>query len=183
MFKRDDHGIFIESRQIKAGLREAATTLGLTGVKRGSKQVVQHAMFAVGPENDDRIYFYRDKKILTEFEGEEQMVAHITGPQGPRSTIKIHEYVSAGAEFHFQIWRASAGNTVKVTERDLHILLTLCQRNGWGASRSQGFGRVKILNCIQIEEGERVYALKDTEDKPRKPRKGKKNQQAEEDDG
>jgi hypothetical protein len=162
--------IFVESRQIKAGLREAATTLGKTVSDWGSKQVIQHAMFARGIDHPDAIFFYRDGKILKGPDGTETMVAHITGPQGPRSTIKIHEYVAPGAEFKFELRRAASGNTVKVSEKDLVFFLTLCQDNGWGASRSQGFGRVEIVGMKQTAKVETpIY-----EKKARTAGKGKK---------
>lgn len=160
--------IYIESRQIKAGLREAATTLGKTQTDWGTKQVIQHAMFARGLEIPDFIFFYRDGRLMQP-DGLAQMVAHIVGPQGPRSTIKIHEYVSPNTIFEFEIWRAASGNTMKIDERDLVNFLVLCENNGWGASRSQGFGRVEILSMEQTEKVESPIYEK------RKPRaKGKK---------
>lgn len=154
--------IFIESRQIKAGLREAATTLGKTVADWGSKQVIQHAMFARGIDHPDCIFFYRDGHILKGADATETMVAHITGPQGPRSTIKIHEYVAPGAEFKFELRRAASGNTVKISEKDLVFFLTLCQDNGWGASRSQGFGRVEIVGMEQTAKVDKlVYEKKE----------------------
>jgi hypothetical protein len=171
----EEVGIHIESRQIKAGFKEAATTLGLTISKRGTKQVMQHAMFVRGTEDPDRIFFYREKngemEQILEPDGTERMVAHVTGPQGPRSTIKFHDYILPGAIFEFELWRACSDNTIKVAEGDLIKLLTLCQDNGWGCSRSQGFGRVEILSMTPIAEGERAFTARAKAEKKDKEKK------------
>ena len=43
-FKSNEHGPYIESRQVKAMLREMMSTLGITQSKRGSKQTYQHLL-------------------------------------------------------------------------------------------------------------------------------------------
>jgi len=158
-FRSDDHGIYIESRQLKAGFKEAASTLGLTVSHRGVRQILQHSFFVRGVENADRVYLYRNGNDLKKQEGRldeadgfEQLIAHVIGPQGPRSTIKFHEFVEPGTCFEFEIWFADPKDN-RMNEKFLAFCLELAQDNGFGCSRSQGFGRVKVLTVEQLQEG------------------------------
>lgn len=159
-FLSDDNGIFINTNQLKAGIKEAASALFLTKTFPGSKQVLQHALFVRGLEHPDKVYFYRQplsaseppRERITAPDGYEQLIAHLVGPQGPRSTIKFHDFVNPDSYFEFEVWVAEP----KKGRVDLSFLATslkLCENNGWGCSRSQGYGRVKILTIEQTAEG------------------------------
>jgi hypothetical protein len=165
-FRSDDEGIYIESRQIKAGFKECAQVLGLTQTHRGVRQVMQHSFFACGTEDYDKIRFYRDGKTLrvaddvmdkdmdmvVDADGSEQLIAHVIGPQGPRSTIKFHDYILPGATFSFIIMFADPKEG-RMNEKFLAYCLELAQENGFGCSRSQGFGRIKVLRIQQLQSG------------------------------
>ena len=135
-FKQDSRGgLYIESRQVKALLREntnilfAGTRVGPT--KKGPKAYVS-----------ERVFFNPTNLYLGAMEphGIELMIGHVTGPQGPRSTLTYHEYVDHGA-FDF---------TVMVCEDSVPgdwwpRIWTLAENNGLGACRSQGFGTFDIV--------------------------------------
>jgi CRISPR/Cas system CSM-associated protein Csm4 (group 5 of RAMP superfamily) len=151
-FKSDDNGIYIESRQIKAGFREVSKTLEFT---RGwsNLQVFQHALFAKGLVDADKIYFYgEDDKRIVEPHGHEQMIAHVMTMQGPRSTIKFHDYVNPGTKFSFEVWISDPQKN-RFDEKYLANCLMLAQDNGFGCSRSQGHGRIKVLTIELLAEG------------------------------
>src|SRR5262245_15058214 len=108
-FKRDDNGLFIESRQIKAGLREATNILYAGkrwgDTKKGPKAWLAERVF-VGPE---RIYLgvpSTDTAVVLpgcpvgfapapEPTNLELFVGHVTGPQGQRSTLTYYQFVQA----------------------------------------------------------------------------------------
>jgi len=173
----EGHGIFLETRQLKAGFKETATVLGLTNVHRGVRQILQHSFFIRGCEHPDRVYLYdkghkeADRKRLVEPDGHEETVAHVIGPQGPRSTIKFHDYVEPGTYIEFEIWFADPKDK-RMSEEFLTYCMQLAQDNGFGCSRSQGFGRVKFLTVEELQKGS-LPKPKTKAPKTKVPKKGK----------
>ena len=71
--------------------------------------------------------------------GVELMIGHLSGPSGPRSTLGYHEYVERVVlEFDVLAVRDSIS-----TDQWANIWLH-AQENGFGALRSQGFGRFYV---------------------------------------
>lgn len=147
-FKRDDkHGLYIESRQVKAGLKESVNILYAgdkewlkhqnNPTRKGARSFLAERVF-VSP---DEIYLGVDEPS-----GVEMVIGHVTGPQGPRSTLGYHEYVSQ-AEITFDV----------LVARDLipnewwPDLWEHFQENGLGALRSQGHGRFDIWKFDPID--------------------------------
>ncbi len=133
-FKRDHLGLYIEGRQVKAGLKEVTNILfagerwGAT--KKGPKGYLAERVFV----EEDRIHQGR-----MEFDGVETMIGHVTGPQGPRSTLTYYEY----------LFQPSCELTVMSTNDCISAdqwkkLLMLLQEVGIGALRSQGHGRFAV---------------------------------------
>lgn len=166
-FKSDDAGLIIESRQIKAGFKETATVMGLTNVLRGTKNILQHLFFIRGLYHPDLIHMYRDGEIITDPDGFEQLIAHVTTAQGPRSTIKFHDYLDPGVRFKFEVW-FNDPQSRRVNEEFVIHCLNLCQDNGFGCSRSQGYGRVKILTIKKLAEGTLLSSKRTKEDAAKK---------------
>lgn len=142
-FKRDHDGLYIESRTIKAMLKECTNILfagkdrwGVT--RKGPKAFLAERVFP----NPDRIHLGRDEP-----DGIHLFVGHQTGPKGPQSNLTYHEYVE----------RPEIAFTLLVTHDDIPhdawpAIWQQAQENGLGALRSQGFGR------FDIEEWEPVTA-------------------------
>lgn len=162
-FLSDDKGIYIGTYQLKAGIKEAASALFLTKTFPGSKQILQHSLFVRGLEDPDKVYFYRqpldpdkpdqERERIMSPDGYEQLIAHLIIPhQGPRSTIKFHDYVNPQSYFEFEVWLAEPKKD-RVDLKYLATALKLCENNGWGCSRSQGYGRNKILTYKQTAKG------------------------------
>jgi len=152
-FKRDNTGLFIESRQIKAGLREATNILyagkrwGET--KKGPKAWLAERVF-IGPE---RIYLnvpgvdgeMAPAKEPTDLD---LFVGHVTGPQGPRSTLTYYQFVDRP---RIQFLVATVQDGVILTEWP--SIWSLLENLGFGALRSQDAGRFEV---IEWEEAEAV---------------------------
>lgn len=149
-FKMDENGLYIESRQVKAMLKESVNILYPYGSgKWGGRKTVDRK---TGAEKDtggksaksfvaERVFISPDRLSLgrPEPDGVELFIGHVTGPQGPQSTLTYHEYVSE-AEITFDVMVLR--DEVKAEhwpEIWLHA-----QENGLGALRSQGFGRFDV---------------------------------------
>lgn len=147
-FKSDEDGVYIEGRQVKALLKEACSMLRIAVKKRGTKQVLQHGTF-VKPEKiylnvddgDDSIAFEKPTDHL-------EMVAHVVGPRGPRSTIKRHDYVERPF-INIEIWVV---DNEMIPMQAIKDMLTLGQEIGLGCSRSQDFGKFDLVSFEEIKE-------------------------------
>lgn len=134
-FKVNADGLYIESRQVKAMIKECVNILfagdrwGAT--KKGPRSFVAERVFPV----QDAIPLGR-----SEPDGIELVVGHVSGPQGPRSTITYHEYADQPRiEFDLLVLRDS------VESDHWAEIWNLAEENGLGALRSQGYGRFDIL--------------------------------------
>jgi hypothetical protein len=133
-FKVDGDGLYLESRAVKAMLKESTNVLfagerwGKT--KKGPKSFLAERVFV----NPDHVTLG-----IKEPSGVELFIGHTSGPQGRQSNLTYHEYVEV-PELTF---------TIRVAEdaiaRDQWALLWVhAQENGLGALRSQGFGRFDV---------------------------------------
>lgn len=140
-FKLDERGLYLESRIIKSGLKETANVLyagdrwGKT--KKGPKSFLAERVF-VSP---DKIYLDRQ-----ESDGIELFIGHTNGPRGPQSNLTYYEFVT----------QPRIGFDVLVTqdaieERHWPEIWLHAQENGFGALRSQGFGRFDITAWDKVE--------------------------------
>jgi len=143
-FKRDRNGLYIESRQAKAGLKEAIN-ITLAGKKlgaagqyqgKGAKNWLAEHVF-VAPE---RIYLQKES-----FDGLELFVGHVNGPQGPRSTLTYYQYVVRPR----LAFRVATINDEIIEKHWPRIWLTF-QSNGLGALRSQDKGRFTAVGWEKV---------------------------------
>jgi hypothetical protein len=140
-FKKDDRGPYIETRQIKAMLRECAVVLGITKAKRGSRQIVQHGFEVRGHGGDSKVYI--DAKNVGTVEG----AIHVMTPQGPRNALKRVDFVGPESTLEFEVWilKTAPQETRHLGEEDLKKLFQLAQEDGLGANRSQGSGKFDVV--------------------------------------
>lgn len=140
-FKRNADGLYIEGRQLKAMLKENVHILygkqkwGLTG--KGPKAYVAERVFV----EEDAIPLGRQEP-----DGIEMFIGHVTGPQGPRSTLTYYEYCER-AELAFTV--ASLQDSVK--REHWEEIFEQAEHNGLGSLRSQGYGRFSITGVEIIE--------------------------------
>jgi hypothetical protein len=133
-FKVGENGLYVESRQVKAMLKESTSVLfggerwGPT--RKGPKSFLAERVF-VDPA---RLWLG-----VQEPAGVELMIGHLMGPGGPRSTLGYHEYVEQPTlEFDVLVVRES------ITAEQWADIWVHAQENGFGALRSQGFGRFYV---------------------------------------
>lgn len=148
-FKRDPkHGLYIEDRQVKAALKEATNILyagkRVGETKKGAKNYLAERVF-VSPRT---IWLGRKEP-----DGVEMVVGHVTGPQGPRSTLGYHEYVDCALiTFDILVTRDA------IDKEWWPDLFQQMEENGIGALRSQSFGRFDTMAFDKIDPRSEVPA-------------------------
>ncbi len=142
--RREGHpGIWIPSNNVKAGLKENWSVLGLRVEVRGSRGALAEGLFVAGEEHSDWIRVGDAPTAI--YTG----LAHTTGASGPVSSIKRHEYVQAPT-LTFIIMIANAKSVAeKISDDELARTMVHFGEHGVGACRSAGFGRFDI---VSIEE-------------------------------
>lgn len=133
-FRRDANGMFLASYQIKAALKENTNILyagdrwGKT--KKGPKSYLAERVFV----DEEHIYLGRDKA-----DGVHLQIGHVTGPQGPRSTLTYYDYVQQPT---ISFTLSSVEDCIASDQ--WKRILVLMQRNGIGALRSLGHGQFRV---------------------------------------
>lgn len=146
-FKTDaEHGPYIETRQVKAMLRECCVVLGITKKKRGSRQILQHGFEIKGHEGGLRVYIDGDDPEI------EEKAIHVKTMQGPRSAIKKCDYIPAGALFEFEIWvlKTQPAESRHIGDKEIKLMLQLAQDDGLGANRSQSSGKFNVVGFEKL---------------------------------
>ncbi len=147
-FKRDEEGLYIEGRQIKAMLKEAANIIKdkVGGVDRKGGDT--KGITAFKSKVADRV-FVAEKKIhlgRTKPDRTEERPIHVMTPQGQRTSIKRIDIVD-DATMEFTVRRFVCK---EVPEKALYAVFAYAQNIGIGADRSQGMGVFKILSVEKI---------------------------------
>ncbi len=134
-------GLWMPANNVKAGLKENWSVLGYRVAHRGSRGALAEGVFVTagveGSAEADWIFVGASEQpaIYT-------AVAHTTGPRGPVSSIKRHEYVvRPRLWFTIHVARAIAG---KLPDEAIARTLYHFGEHGLGACRSQGFGRFDV---------------------------------------
>jgi len=136
-FMQDDEGRpYIEERNIKAMLKEAAATLGYT---RGSKSIAKPIT---------RGLFIKPSKITlgNSIDGTLQKPVHVMTRKGPRSVVLRKDFVWK-KEIEFDILVASP----LIANEQIENMMEVAQEIGLGDSRTQGYGKFKILEFKRIQ--------------------------------
>lgn len=133
-FKRDENGLYIEGRQLKAAIKEAASVAGAAGnLPMKSWGQTKKGLFGFVAEH---ICVPEDKLHLgvSEPTGINQRFVHTWRGTG----IQYEEYVD-NAEIHFTVMSDFA-----FTTEQWAMLWLTGEQQGIGATRSQGYGRYKV---------------------------------------
>lgn len=139
-FMRNETGLVMEGRQIKAMLKENMDTLGVIkgkgSVKR--KQILQHGLHV----EEDKIPITRNDVQLIEPDGFIERPIHVPTPLGPRDALKHNQYVE-GVTVTCTVRQEIPEDreTMVISEEMLIKALEAAQWSGLGADRSQGNGR------------------------------------------
>lgn len=152
--------LIIEGRQLKAMLKEVTNIL-FAGEKWGETRKGPKSFLA------ERVFVEEDAVILYRPDGEpfggpvdadgnptvEMMIGHVTGSQGPRSTLGYHEFVE-GAILSFHLLVAQDA----IPHNAWPDMWLLAEQNGLGATRSQSYGKFDVLEFEIVEQGDRNEA-------------------------
>jgi hypothetical protein len=138
-FKRDDNGLYIEGRQIKAMIKEASN-IAYPWPKH------KHLGKSIKKTMAERVFVAEDKVYLGVTEPDDVDTRFATTRFG--STIKREEFL--------RIVRVKFTMATDLTyDRDWWgILFLYAQEQGLGASRSQGFGTFVVEEFVPAELGE-----------------------------
>lgn len=153
-FKRDALGPYIESRQVKAMIKES--TAILFGKERwgptykGAKGYTAERVF---PAQNDMIPLMRTKDgdLLDERFPEtdlsmELVIGHIDGPKGPQSTLTYVEMAERPwIEIELMVLRDL------ITMDTWAAVWNFAEENGLGAMRSQGYGRFDVMSFDLVD--------------------------------
>lgn len=136
-FPSDDQGLFLQSRQVKACIKQSASLLGITKKKIGSKQILAEGTEVKSMMGGDRIYLGCKQPT-----GTDESAIHVVTAQGPRTALRRMDYVEKPI-IQFEIWVLKTDGNEKrhIGEDQLCDILRHAQENGLGASRSQGQGK------------------------------------------
>jgi hypothetical protein len=146
--RREGHpGVWIPSNNLKAGLKENWSVLGLRVKVRGSRGALAEGVFVVGEGEGPEADWIR---VGDAPDGIAQQVAHTTGPSGPVSSIKRHEYMQSPT-LTFIIMMANAeAVSDKISDDELASVFEHWASHGTGAGRSQGNGKFDIISIEEI---------------------------------
>lgn len=140
-FKRDEVGLYIEGRTVKALVKENINILFAgerwLATKKGPRSVVAERVFV----NPDRIYLG-----VSEPSGVDLFIGHTSGPKGPQSNLTYYEYVERPV-ITFEVMVAQDALSLDQWAQ----MWVLAQENGLGALRSQGFGRFDIERWARVD--------------------------------
>lgn len=158
-FKDDEAaGLYIEGRQVKAMIKEAAKRLGLGKPVKGQRPSLRQDIHEACHVDEDVIYLWKEDDLktmpqhlhhVTQPDGYETRPIRVWGPQGPQSAIKRSAYVTqAYIQFHVRIL-----SCVYFNRHLLRDVLCFGGDLGLGAERSQGFGKYDVVGFDDIEGG------------------------------
>ena len=140
-FKRDTFGLYVETRQIKSGLKEAVAVLysgdrwGKT--RKGPKNALSEWVFVEG----QKVHLGR-----TEPDGTWTQHGVVSGPQGSRSTLTQYDYCEQ-PEISFVIRSLidPIDGKERISAEQWRMVLLYLQDSGLGALRSQSHGQFKVI--------------------------------------
>jgi len=149
-FKSDDNGLYLEGRAVKAAIKESANIMfggeRVGPTRKGFKNYVAERLVVV----EDKVYLNREQP-----DGVETFTGHVTGPQGPRSTLTRYEYVEKPIlTFHIKelkLMQNSKNGKAALTDEQWEQLFVSMEVQGMGAIRSQQYGRFETVEFTKID--------------------------------
>lgn len=140
-FRRDDQGLYIEGRQAKAAIKEAASVAGASG-KLPLKKWGLTGKGLLGYISE-HVFVLEDRLHL--------------GVNEPTGIVQrfVHTWRGSGIQYEEYVEKAEITMTV-VTDHDFTaeqwaMLWLTGEQQGIGASRSQGFGRYEVTSWERLK--------------------------------
>jgi hypothetical protein len=163
-------GLWMPANNVKAMLKENWSVLGYRVEHRGSRGAMAEGVFVFGVDAKDKDWIRLSEKSAPD--AVEVAVSHTTGPKGPVSSIKRHEYLlrptvtfdiamavlavhepkkadAKKSESEGDAETKSKIGRLKIPDDALARTLVHAAEHGLGACRSQGHGRFDI---VSVEE-------------------------------
>lgn len=139
-FKRDARGLYIETRQVKSGLKESCNILFASErwgkTKKSPKNALSEWVFVEG----QKVHLGR-----TEPDGTWTQHGVVSGPSGSRSTLTQYDYCEQPQiEFTIKSIIDPADGKERISGEQWRKMLVHLQSIGLGALRSQSHGQFKI---------------------------------------
>jgi hypothetical protein len=158
-FKHDDNGLFVEGRMLKAMLKEAvscaaaAGKLEMTGWGKTRKFLTNYLPEHVFVD-EETLYLYKggevDPKSGLYIPGK-----HVMDPDGKNQKF-IHTFRGDSIGYEQFVRGAEVAFTIKTdhpfTERDWAMILLTGEKEGFGASRSQGWGVFELISWVKTQD-------------------------------
>lgn len=139
-FKRDDRGLYIEGRQLKAAIKEAANVAAGAGKIPGKKY---------GTTNKGLLGFVAEHIFVVE----DRLHLGVDQPTGIVQRF-VHTWRGTGIQYEEYVEDAKVNFTIAADwdfgEAFWAMLWLTGEQQGLGASRSQGFGRYEIVEWTPI---------------------------------
>lgn len=139
-FKRDDAGLYIEGRQIKAAIKESANIRWAKDrwgpTNKGTRSFFAEHVFVT----DERVHITRDGVTLTEADRVLQKFVHTFRGNGIQ-----YEEACEGVDLNFTVITDHEFKPDQWAE-----LWVTGQRQGIGASRSQGYGTYVVTRWDRV---------------------------------
>ncbi|MET9081388.1 hypothetical protein ABZX77_05705 [Streptomyces sp. NPDC004237] len=139
-FKRDSHGLYIEGRQLKAALKEAASVAVASG-KLNAR--------GWGKTNKGLLGYLAEHVFVVE----DRLHLGVTEPTGITQRF-VHTFRGTGIQYEEYVEDAKVSFTVKAdhefTREQWAMIWLTGEQQGIGASRSQGFGRYTVTAWDQV---------------------------------
>lgn len=141
-FRRDpEHGLYIEGRQLKAALKEAASCAVAAG-KLGAR--------GWGKTNKGLLSYLAEHVFVVE----DRLYLGVAQPTGINQRF-VHTFRGSGIQYEEYVTDAKVDFTVMCdhdfSEKEWAAIWTSGEQQGIGASRSQGYGRYEVTRWDRIK--------------------------------
>jgi len=140
-FKRDEHGLYIEGRQLKAALKEAASVAVAAGKLTGR---------GWGKTNKGLLGYLAEHVFVVE----ERLHLGVTEASGIAQRF-VHTFRGTGIQYEEYVDDAKIDFTVmadhEFTDQEWATIWLCGEQQGIGASRSQGFGRYEVTKWERLK--------------------------------
>lgn len=134
-FKRDEQGLYIEGRQLKAAIKEAASVAGAAD---------KIPLKSWGKTNKGLLNFIAEHVCVVE----DKLHLGVTQPTGVAQRF-VHTWRGTGIQYEEYVDDAEIAFTVlsdhSFTEENWAMIWLTGEQQGIGATRSQGYGRYTLL--------------------------------------
>lgn len=129
-FKRDDEGLYIEGRQLKAAIKEAAN--------------IRWPKKRWGPSSKGTMSFFAEHMFVIE----DRLHLGVQEPTGVNQRF-VHTWRGSGIQYEEYVSDAKVDFTLETdyefSDEEWAMLWLTGEQQGIGATRSQGFGRYEVV--------------------------------------